>query len=91
MSGGWFNIVLKDANECTVSTEVFIYEPQQITLSAGPDKVIELGDSVRIDGFIFPDFDQAVLWESAEYVNCATCIRPWACLLYTSPSPRDRG
>ena len=76
LDGGTYTIDLIDANDCTASTEIFIYEPPQITISAGEDKVILLGDSVRIDGYVFPDNGQEILWESEEYISCDDCLRP---------------
>ncbi len=77
LDGGTYTVLIQDANDCISTTEVVIYEPPQITLSAGEDKMIELGDSVRIDGFLFPDLGQDILWESDEYISCDTCLRPF--------------
>lgn len=77
LDGGTYSVVLLDENDCMYSDEVVIYEPPEITLYAGEDKVIELGDSVRINGVIFPYLGQEILWESSEYVSCDTCLRPF--------------
>jgi PKD repeat protein len=84
LDGGIYTLLVQDANDCILSTEISIYEPPQIFLSAGEDKWIVLGDSVRIEGLLFPDFNQVVNWTSQEYFNCAPCIQPYGKPLYTA-------
>jgi len=77
LSGGIYTLLTQDANNCTTITEIDIYEPPQIFLSAGEDKTIELGDSVKIDGVLFPLLNQVINWTSIEYFDCVDCLRPY--------------
>lgn len=77
LSGGFYTLLTQDANNCTTTSEIEIYEPPEIFLSAGEDKVIELGDSVKIDGVLFPLFNQVFSWTSLEYLDCEGCLRPF--------------
>ncbi len=76
LDGGFYTLLTQDANNCTTTTEIEIYEPPQIFISAGADKTIELGDSVRIDGVLFPMVNQLINWTSEEYLDCENCLRP---------------
>ncbi|MFT4663277.1 MAG: gliding motility-associated-like protein [Gammaproteobacteria bacterium] len=84
LDGGLYTVLVQDANDCTISGEIDLYEPPQIFLSAGEDKAILLGDSVKINGLLFPDFNQIINWTSVEYVNCLNCIQPYGMPFYTA-------
>ncbi len=77
LDGGFYTLLTQDANNCTTITEIDIYEPPQVFLSAGADKTILLGDSVKIDGSLFPPLNQVINWTSLEYLDCPDCIRPF--------------
>jgi len=77
LDGGNYTILTQDANNCTTITEIDIYEPPQVYLSAGEDKTILLGDSVKIDGILYPLFNQVINWTSVEYLDCPDCLRPF--------------
>ncbi len=77
LDGGFYTLLTQDANNCTTVTEIDIYEPPQIFLSAGEDKTILLGDSIKIDGSIYPPLNQIINWTSVEYVDCPDCITPF--------------
>ncbi|MFK7807773.1 MAG: gliding motility-associated C-terminal domain-containing protein, partial [Saprospiraceae bacterium] len=84
LDGGDYEVSTVDANDCETSIDVFVYEPAETFLSAGEDKTIDLGDSVKIDGFAFPEINQIVNWTSEEYVNCLNCIQPFGQPLRTA-------
>ena len=77
LSTGFYNILTQDSNNCTTATEIDLYVAPEIFLNAGADKTIQLGDSVRIDGSLFPLLNQVFTWTSSEYVSCTNCIRPY--------------
>jgi len=78
LDGGSYNFVLSDANGCTMEETISIYEPPAITVSAGPDHTIELGEGVEIDGLVFPIANQSVVWSPSDSLSCITCLEPWA-------------
>jgi len=77
LSTGFYTVVTQDSNNCNTATEIDLYVAPEIFLNAGADKTIQLGDSVRIDGSLFPLLNQAFTWTSSEYVSCPNCIRPF--------------
>lgn len=80
-NGGDYNFVLSDANGCTLSEPINIYEPPAITISAGPDQTINLGESVEIEGtvFPFPNPNRGIFWTPSETLSCSTdCVDPIA-------------
>jgi hypothetical protein len=74
-------VALEDANGCRVDTTVVIYEPGPLLLELGPDKHIQLGDSVTILAQI--DYTTplaSVIWNYAP--NCDSA-QGKACLDFT--------
>lgn len=62
LDGGDYEVFVQDANGC-ISTQVLnIYEPPSVTVDAGPDRTIELGESTRLTGQVFPYFGQHLEW-----------------------------
>ncbi len=76
LDGGDYEIVLSDANGCTASEVINIYEPPFITISAGPDQTIELGEDVELEGFVFPTTNQNIAWSPTDSLDCVNCIEP---------------
>lgn len=76
LDGGDYDILIMDANGCTVNDFVNVYEPPFITISAGPDQVIELGESVELEGFVFPTTNQIISWAPTDSMDCVNCIEP---------------
>lgn len=78
LAGGDYNILISDANGCTHEENIFIYEPPYNFVDAGPDKTIELGDSVRIEAFVLVNHNQDISWAEAEGIWCTSCVQPIA-------------
>jgi gliding motility-associated-like protein len=78
LNGGNYDFVLTDANGCTTGETISIYEPPSINVSAGPDHKIELGESVELDGFVFPITNQNISWSPSDSLSCTNCIEPIA-------------
>jgi gliding motility-associated-like protein len=78
LGGGTYQLDILDGNGCSFSEEIFIYEPFENIVDAGEDKSIELGDSVKIDGFVLSVVDQDIFWNDAYGIWCTRCIKPIA-------------
>ncbi len=78
LSGGDNNVIITDANGCSFSEDIFIYEPFENMVDAGEDKRIELGDSVRIDGYVLSTTGQDIFWTENDGIWCTRCIKPFA-------------
>ncbi len=48
LSGGTYELVVRDANGCETSQSVVVGEPEELLLSLGGDKEVKLGDSVQL-------------------------------------------
>ena len=78
MSGGDYEISIIDVNGCELSQIINLYEPQEITVDAGPDLEIELGERVRIRATVFPLNGQHVEWSPPDSLDCINCVQPIA-------------
>ncbi len=88
LSGGDFEIVMTDNNGCTKTEIHSIYEPPAITIGAGEDIYIELGDDASINGAVVPIENQEIVWSPTDSLNCPTCpdpisIEPLVDVMYT--------
>lgn len=77
LSGGIYEIVISDANQCTKVQTIAIYEPAQIFIDAGPDQIVDLGDSTELEGIVFPLVNQLISWWPQQYLRrCLDCPEP---------------
>ena len=76
-----------DVNRVQLVKNIGAVEGQPLLNSQGWEQVRRGGDAA-IEKWI----DDQMKWKSAVIVLIGkeTSTRPWVCLLYTSPSPRDR-
>ncbi len=78
LSGGDYEVTLIDANGCTLSDMISLYEPPQVIVDAGPDLEIELGESIQIRATVSPNIYQFIEWTPTDSLNCINCIQPIA-------------
>lgn len=78
LDGGNYDFVMSDANGCIIGETISIYEPPAITVSAGEDFTIELGEQVEIQGLVFPNANQNISWSPNETLSCIECEEPIA-------------
>jgi gliding motility-associated-like protein len=78
LNGGIYEVEIMDANGCSFSETVSIYEPPEILVDAGPDHVIELGETVQLEGIVTPTANQNIRWSPADSLDCNDCIQPIA-------------
>ena len=78
-----YQVIVTNANNCSDTTQVTVTVNPSPAVDAGLDQTICIGDTVQLgaSGGLF------YLWTPADSLSATTT----ACLLYTSPSPRDRG
>jgi len=74
--------------KCTEVCPARALEPYRTTESSFQGRIVLVPD-IRI-GLAQVDKDRCIAWNRGA---CAVCFKacPYGCLLYTSPSPRDRG
>ena len=76
LNGGNFEFEFVDANGCSISDNIFVYEPPEFTVDAGPDITIELGGSAQLDPIVFPFTNQTIIWSPSDSLSCMNCIDP---------------
>ncbi|MEM9819478.1 MAG: gliding motility-associated C-terminal domain-containing protein [Bacteroidota bacterium] len=86
LSGGDYEIFLQDLNGCTVTEIVNVYEPPLVTVYAGEDRTIKLGDETRLVGQVFPYFGQLLEWTPMDSLSnpldLITTAQPTSTTLY---------
>lgn len=76
---GSYEIFIQDEKGCTAMTEVTLDEPLPLTVDAGRDTTIDLGQSVQLNASYSPS-DSPVLieWLNPEGLDCVDCLDPFA-------------
>lgn len=74
LSGGTYQVLIQDQNGCTYREDAFVYEPPLVTVDAGPDQTIMLGESTKLSGQVFPLENQFIQWQEADSLECPTCL-----------------
>ena len=74
LNGGNYEVIVQDANGCEQEETVYIYEPPFITVDAGPDQRIKLGEGTELQGQIFPLTNQIYEWLPADSLECNSCL-----------------
>ncbi len=86
LAPGNYDLVIRDANGCTVLRTISINEPVKPSLEIPKVDAIFLGDSVLLrPQFSTPNSTVAAwFWSPAEGLSCVDCEKPWAKPLVTS-------
>ena len=74
LGGGFYDVVVQDVNGCEQAETVSIYEPPFVTIDAGPDQRIKLGEGTELQGQIFPLTNQVYEWLPADSLECNSCL-----------------
>ncbi len=74
LNGGIYEVVVRDNNGCEQGETVSVYEPPLITVDAGPDQRIRLGEGTELNGQIFPLTNQVYNWLPADSLECNSCL-----------------
>jgi len=74
VSGGLYEVVVRDDNGCEQGETVSVYEPSFITVDAGLDQRIKLGEGTELEGQIFPLTNQVYTWLPADSLECNSCL-----------------
>ena len=74
LNGGFYDVLVRDENGCEQGKTVNVYEPPFITVDAGPDQRIKLGEGTELEGQIFPLTNQVYNWLPADSLECNSCL-----------------
>ncbi len=81
LSSGTYDAWIEDANGCASQIETIVLdEPSLPSIDLGPDRYINLGDSVRLDGAEeeLAGGTGAISWTPAGSLSCSDCTAPFA-------------
>jgi gliding motility-associated-like protein len=76
---GTYEVVVKDANGCTLTLQTSVEEPPQLIVEAGEDQTVNLGYTAEIRANVSPLFRPVTLsWNPSETLDCIDCKNPTA-------------
>ena len=82
LEAGFYPVILRDTLGCETSDFITVFQPTELIVNAGEDRIIEQGDSVEM--FVatsYPSEKLTFYWEE-EFIrnslSCDTCETPWA-------------
>ena len=76
LSGGTYSVSVVDANDCLITEEVVVSEPDAFSISAGENQTVKLGEEVRLEGQVFPVAGQELAWSPDDLMDCSDCPNP---------------
>lgn len=80
LDAGFYNLVVKDANDCEIEEVVQIIQPEELAVDLGVELAIKLGDSTQLQALTnIPDAEVAeIIWTPAIGLSCDDCMEPMA-------------
>lgn len=76
LAGGEYEVVLIDANDCSISESASVSEPDGFVISAGDDIEIKLGESTQLNSIVVPFNNQILQWSPIDFLECDNCLDP---------------
>lgn len=77
LPAGLYIVAVSDARGCTAAAEIRIDQPPKLTVDAGLDLTIDLGQQAILQA-IPSEIPVTFQWAPADLVNCTTCASPVA-------------
>jgi gliding motility-associated-like protein len=85
LAAGSYNVEIEDANGCTSQNSVSVDAPAELLVNLGPDILLPLGDSARLEGLINYPIDSA-WWSPVKYLaspdSLISQVNPLATIRY---------
>lgn len=83
LGAGTYIATVRDANGCTSAREVAVNQPDLLSVYAGPDQLVNLGEQVRLQA-VPSRLPVTFQWAPADQLNCSSCAAPIAQPLRTA-------
>ncbi len=77
LPAGTYQVELRDAEGCSIGSTATITEPPLLTVDAGENRIVELGDQTLLQA-ISSEQPVTYLWSREEDLTCANCPDPLA-------------
>ncbi len=80
LSPGFYNVVVKDVNDCELEEVIEIVEPDEVVVDLGLQQEIGLGDSTNLAAITnIPEGQVAeIMWFPSNGLSCDDCLNPSA-------------
>ncbi len=79
LSEGIYTVQVQDQKGCLDTAMVNIFPPNEITLDAGPDVTVELGEETDLNATYTPSFgNEMIEWIVNDGLDCTDCLDPTA-------------
>ena len=80
LSPGFYNVVVKDVNDCELEEVIEIVEPDEVVVDLGLQQEIGLGDSTNLVAITnIPEEQVAeIMWFPSNGLSCDDCLNPSA-------------
>ena len=80
LSPGFYNVVVKDVNDCAIEEVIEIIEPEQVVVDLGLQQELGLGDSIDLTAVTnIPEGQVAeIMWSPSTGLSCDDCLNPSA-------------
>ncbi len=75
---GFYNVIIKDANECSLDEVIEIAQPRTLTVDLEPIIELQIGDSTELDALTnIPYVEIAeISWTPESGLSCTDCMNP---------------
>lgn len=80
VDGGKYSVEIQDANLCTLTDEFEVFVPNDFSVDAGRDTIIQRNESCILDAkFNLPlAILKSIKWEPSSSLSCDDCLKPRA-------------
>ncbi len=76
LAAGKYMILALDEFGCQVEEQIFVFQPDPLTVILPDDRTIELGDSIQLNIQSNATTPLKYHWSSPKYLDCDTCLAP---------------
>jgi gliding motility-associated-like protein len=74
LRAGSYALEIEDSRGCRLTQNIVLGEGIPIVVDAGPDRTLELGSALLLEGSVFPPSGAYTFaWSPTQYVDCSTC------------------
>lgn len=77
LPAGMYTLYVRDDNGCVTEFVQYVAEPAELEVDAGPNVVVQLGDSIQLEGNTNYNGPLTWTWETDEFLSCNDCTDPW--------------
>jgi len=80
---GMYTVYVRDDNGCVYEFVQSVAESAELVVDAGPNVMVQLGDSIQLDGVANYNGPLTWTWETNDFLSCNDCPNPWVLPLNT--------